>query len=388
VEYKLLIQTPRHHHLHNTKKNIYKMKNSLTATMVLFSALSLVAFATEAITRSSAIYGYCMGCTEWKTYVKNDNFLPAAAETTTSAAAFRSDFMPWPTIATRRLVPATAVDPISKEENLKEEKNHFLDFNTPNIMPLVRTKSLVSSNLTPQEEHLSESDLSQQQYEDQSFLLLVFLLVAAIGCAEGCREKGNKLSTSSDNNCVDMLELAPTIDDDEEQEDIPEVGTMETKSILVGSISGEGECILEKAEKRVQFQDMPQEEESKSQRTFFFPPKQSKGCTIPTPYDDCKSSMSFRYTCSNNSFQDRVSVEIIMFLLEDRVEKYDKSMAMPYFPFAAAVKGEEEEQSQDDVADVPSITTTKDSDQDESSAVSTMINDYDDFLFQVSHSFH
>jgi len=353
------------------------MKHSLTAAMVLFSALTLVAVPTEGSTRSSAVYGYCMGCTEWKKYVKNDIFLPATVKTTiSSAATFRSDFIPWPTTATLRLVSATpAVVPISKEKNL--EKTHFLDFNTP-IKPLVTAKRLVSSNPTPQKDHLLESDLSHQHYEERSFLLLFLVVVAAIGCAIGYRENEDKLSSSGNEDDFDMLELAPTIYDDEEQEDIPEVGTIiESKTILVGSISSGGKSVVNKAEKQVRFQDiMPQEKDFKSQR-------QHEGCTIPS----CKSSMPLRYTCCNNSFQDKVSVEIIKFLLEDRVEKYNKSIAMPYFPFAATEK-KQEEQSQDDVAaDVPS-TTTKESDEDESSAVSTMMNEYEDFLFQVRHSLH
>eukprot|EP00984_Skeletonema_dohrnii_P017284 scaffold7838_cov81-Skeletonema_dohrnii-CCMP3373.AAC.4 len=347
------------------------MKPPLTLVMVLFTAMSSVVIQTEAATRSSAVYGYCMGCTEWKE--KNDNFLPAAVKTTPSVATYRSDFIPWPTTASLRFLSATpAVVPISKEKNRRE-----VDFRAPS-MPLVTTKRLASSSPTSQKDQLLESDLL---IEDESFLLLYVLVVAVAVCVLTYAEKEDKLSSSE----FDMLELAPTIDDEDEQEDISAVRTMETKSrsILVGSFSSEGKCVMrkQKAGKRVHFQDLPpQEEDSKSQRTVFFSPKAS----IPTPYDDNKASMPLRYTCNNNNFQDMVSVEILKLLFEDPVEKSVTSAVMPN-NFTSAAAENKEERSQDEVE--ASATTPKESNENETcSADSSMMNEYEDFLFQVRHS--
>jgi len=347
------------------------MKPPSTVVMVLFTAMSSVVIQTEAATRASAaVYGYCMGCTEWKE--KNDNFLPAALKTASPVATYRSDFIPWPTAASLRFLSATpAVVPISKE------KNREVDFRAQ-IMPLVTTKRLASSSSpTPQKDQLLESDLP---IENESFLLLYILVVAVAVCVLTYAEKEDKLSSSD----FDMLELAPTMDDEDEQEDISEMRTMETKSrsILVGSFSSEGKCVMskQKAEKRVHFQDLPpQEEDSKSQRTIFFSPKAS----IPTPYDDCPNSMSLRYTCNNNNFQDMVSVEILKLLFDDPVERSDTSAAMQNnFTSAAAENNEEECQ---DVVQASS-TTPKESDENESSVDSSMMSEYEDFLFQVRHS--
>ena len=354
------------------------MKPPLTLVMVLITAMSSVVIQTEAATRASAaVYGYCMGCTEWKE--KNDNFLPAAVKTTPSVATYRSDFIPWPTTASLRFLSAPpAVVPISKE------KNRVVDFRAPS-MPLVTTKRLASSSPAPQKDQLLESDLPNQQYEEESFLLLYVLVVAVAACFLTYAEKEDKLSSSSDEEDFDMIELAPTIDDEDEHEDISEVRTMETKSrsILVGSFSSEGKCVMskQKAEKRVHFQDLPpQEEDSTSQRTIFFSPKAS----IPTPYDDSNDSMPLRYTCNNNNFQDMVSVEILKLLLDDPVEKSDTSAVMPN-NFAAAATENKEEESQDVVE--ASSTTPKESDENEtSSADSSMMSEYEDFLFQVRHS--
>eukprot|EP00984_Skeletonema_dohrnii_P008480 scaffold3118_cov95-Skeletonema_dohrnii-CCMP3373.AAC.1 len=355
------------------------MKPPSTVVMVLFTAMSSVVIQTEAATRSSAVYGYCMGCTEWKEYAKkNDNFLPATVKTTPSVATYRSDFIPWPTTASLRFLSATpAVVPITKAK----EKNREVDFHATS-MPLVTTKRLASSSPTPQKDQLLESDLP---IEDESFLLLYVLVVVVATCVLTYAEKEDKLSSSSDEEDFDMLELAPTIDDEEEQEDISEVRTMDTKSrsILVGSFSGERKCVMrkQKAEKRVHFQDLPpQEEDSKSQRTIFFSPKAS----IPTPYDDSKTSMPLRYTCNNNNFQDMVSVEILKLLLDDPVEKSVTSAAISN-NFASAAVENKEERSQDEVE--ASSTTPKESYENEtSSADSSMMSEYEDFLFQVRHS--
>ena len=210
---------------------------------------------------------------------------------------------------------------------------------------------------------------SGQQYKERSFLLLVFLVAAAAGCAltlkelfffvaavvKGVfryREKEEKHS-SSDEEDFDMLELAPTIDDEEEQEDISEVNGAET---------AEGKCVVNKAEERVQFRNMPQEINVKSQRTISHPPKQ-----VPSN-DDCNRSI------------DKVSVEIEKSLLEERIERYDNSTAPP-FPFEAAEKREQPQ----DIA-YASSTTPKESDEDESIADCNMMKEYEDFLFQVMHS--
>ncbi|KAK1740040.1 hypothetical protein QTG54_008990 [Skeletonema marinoi] len=353
------------------------MKPPSTVVMVLFTGMASVVIQTEAATRASAaVYGYCMGCTEWKE--KNDNFLPAVVKTASPVATYRSDFIPWPTAASLRFLSAApAVVPISKEENRE------VDFRAPS-MPLVTTKRMASSSPTPQKDQLLESDLPN---EEESFLRLYVLVVAVATCVLTYAEKEDKLSSSSDEDDFDMLELAPTIDDEDEHEDVTVVRTMETKSrsILVGSFSCEGKCVMrkQKAEKRVHFQDLPpQEEDSKSQRTIFFSPKAS----IPTPYDDSKDSMPLRYTCNNNNFQDMVSVEILKLLLDDPVEKSDTSAVMPNnFAAAAAATENKEEESQDVVE--ASSTTPKELDENEtSSADSSMMNEYEDFLFQVRHS--
>eukprot|EP00985_Skeletonema_marinoi_P017229 scaffold9370_cov152-Skeletonema_marinoi.AAC.15 len=348
------------------------MKPPSTVVMVLFTAMSSVVIQTEAATRASAaVYGYCMGCTEWKE--KSDNFLLAAVKTAPPpVATYRSDFIPWPTAASLRFLSATPAVVPSKE------KNREVDFRAQ-IMPLVTTKRLASSSSpTPQKDQLLESDLP---IENESFLLLYVLVVAVAVCVLTYAEKEDKLSSSD----FDMLELAPTMDDEDEQEDISEMRTMETKSrsILVGSFSSEGKCVMskQKAEKRVHFQDLPpQEEDSKSQRTIFFSPKAS----IPTPYDDCPNSMSLRYTCNNNNFQDMVSVEILKLLFEDPVEKSVTSAVIPN-NFASAAAKNKEEECQDVVQ--ASSTTPKESDENESSSAdSSMMNEYEDFLFQVRHS--
>lgn len=317
--------------------------------------LSSVVMTTEAAaTRSSAVYGYCIGCTEWKQHIKeNDNFFPTVAKAAPSTSELRTNFIPWPTTATLRLVSATpAVSSISKKD---------VDFTAPN-MPLVRTKRLVSSNPAHQEYQLLDSNLPSQQIEDYSVLLICFLVVAVAAYVYVITyaEKEDKLSSTTGKEDFDMLELVPTIDDDE-QEDMSEVRTVTTKSILVGSFSSEGTVNKQKAERRVHFEDEKDKEYS----------------TIPTRYVNCKYSM--QYTC-NNSFQDMVSNEILKLLLEEPVKKCDASAVMPQCPITAVEKREEQPQ------DSP---LTKSDDEEESSSVdSNMIREYEDFLFQVSHSLH
>ena len=349
------------------------MKLPLTAVMVA-TIVPSVAITTEAATMS-AMYGYCMGCTEWKGHVKeNENFFPSAAKTAPSTAVARSNFIPWPTTATFRLMSATpAAIPVSKEKNMMKADS----------MPLVTTKRLVSPNPTYQKEQLLDSASSNQQLEDESLLLLCFLVTAAAAyviMTTSYAANNDKLSSSGDDEDLDMLELAPTIDDEDEQDDMSQVGNMETKSrsILVGSFSSEGECVLnkQKAEKRVQFQDLPQQKEDfKSESPTFFSPKEGEGFTVPTPFDDCKSSMPFCF----DKFQDMVTNEILKSLLEDPVEKCDTS--------AASEKMEEEPHNI--VKNSSTMPKANESNEETSSCADlNMIREYEDFLFQVSHSLH
>lgn len=342
------------------------MKLPLSAVMVAIIVPS-VAITTEAATMS-VMYGYCMGCTEWKGHhvKEKDNFFPPAAKTAPSAALVRSNFIPWPTTATFRLMsPTPAAVPVSKEKNMMKADS----------MPLVTTKRLVSPNPTYQEEKLLDSASSNQQLEEESLLLLCFLVaVAAAYVVMTTSYASNDDKLSSDFN---MLELAPTIDDEDEQD---EVRNMETKSrsILVGSFSSEGKCVVnkQKAEKRVQFQDVPQQEEDfKSERQTFFSPKEEEGFTVPTPFDDCKSSMPFCF----DSFQDMVSNKILKSLLEDPVEKCDIS----------APSEKLEEEHQDIVKNSSSMPKANESNEEENSCADlNMIREYEDFLFQVSHSLY
>ena len=292
------------------------MKSPLAAVMVHFAAI-VPSVVTQAPTRSPAMYGYCLGCTEWKErrVKKNDNFFPTATtKTAPPAAAYRSNFIPWPT----RLVSATpAAVPVSEAETIMKADS---------IMPLVTTKRLVSPTPTHRKKKqvlLDSDDLPKQQFEEESFLLVLCFLIAAAAAyyvvmTTSYTANKDKLSSSCDDD-QDMLELAPTIDDEDEQEDdMSEVGNsiMETKSrsILVGSFSSEGKCVvnkLQKAEKRVQFQDVPLQEVDST----FFSPKEVEG------FDGWKTSS---HSCFS-SFQDMISNEILKSLLEDPVEKCDTS---------------------------------------------------------------
>ncbi len=295
----------------------------------------------------------------------NDNFLPTVAKTAPSTVEFRTHFIPWPTTDTLRLVSATPVVlSTSNESNRKE-----VDYTAPS-MPLVTMKRFVSSNPTHQEYQLLDYNLSNQQFEEESFLLICFLVVSVAAYVITCVKKEDKLSSTTGEEDVDMLELVPTIDDDDEHEVISEVRTIKTrsKSILVGSISSESKCAVnkQKAEKRVHFEDEKDKDLS----------------TVPTRYNDCKSLM--QYT-SNNSFQDMVSNEILKLLLDEPVEKCDVSAAMPQCPITAAEKKEEQHQ---DLIDVSSTTPNKSEDEESCSLDPNMVREYEDFLFQISHSLH
>ena len=346
------------------------MKSPLAAVMVHFAAI-VPSVVTQAPTRSPAMYGYCLGCTEWKErrVKKNDNFFPTATtKTAPPAAAYRSNFIPCPT----RLVSATpAAVPVSEAETIMKADS---------IMPLVTTKRLVSPRPThrKKKQMLLDSDLPKQQFEEESFLLLLCFLIAAAAAyyvimTTSYTANDDKLSSSCDEE-EDMLELAPTIDDEDEQEDgMLGNSIMETKSksILVGSFSSEGKCVvnkLQKAEKRVQFQDMPplQEEDS-----TFFSPNEVEGFAVPAPW---KTPSCF------NSFQDMISNEILKSLLEDPVEKCDTSSSVQ------AVEKMEEE-PQDKVENSSTTPQANESEEEERSfADLNMIREYEDFLFQVSHS--
>lgn len=342
------------------------MKLPLAALMLL---LSSVAMTTEAATRSSAVYGYCIGCTEWKEHIKeNDNFLfPTVAKAAPSTSELGTSFIPWPTTATLQLTSASpAVFSISNESH----RSRDVDFTAPR-MPLARTKRLVfSSKPSNQEYQLLDSNLPSQQFEEGSFLLICFVVVAVAAYVYVMVyvityvEKEDKLSSTTGDEDFDILGLVPTIDEEGERGDImAEVRTVKTrsKSILVGSFSSEGKCaVKQKTEKRVHFED-----------------EKDKGTsTVPARYNDCKSSM--QYAC-NNSFQDMVSNEILKLLLKERVDKSDTS---PLMPSAAAEKKEEQHAPQD----VPPKKSVYD--EESSSVGSNMIREYEDFLFQVSHSVH
>ena len=353
------------------------MKSPLAVVMVHFAAI-VPSVVTQAPTRSPAMYGYCLGCTEWKErrVKKNDNFFPTATtKTEPPAAAYRSNFIPWPT----RLVSATPAAVIGSEAETIMKAD--------SIMPLVTTKRLVSPAPTHRKKKqvLLDSDLPKQQFEEETFLLLLcFLIVAAaayyVVMTTSYTLNNDKLSSSS-NDDQDMLELAPTIDDEDEQEDdMSEVGNsiMETKSrsILVGSFSSEGKCVvnkLQKAEKRVRFQYVPLQEVNST----FFSPKEEEGFAVPAPFDDSKTSRS--PSCFS-SFQDMISNEILKSLLEDPVEKCDTSSSVQ-----AVEKMEEEHQ--DKVENSSTTPQANESDEEERSfADLNMIREYEDFLFQVSHS--
>lgn len=329
--------------------------------------LSSVAMTTEAAMRSPAVYGYCIGCTEWKEHIKeNDYFFLTVAKTAPSTSEFRTNFIPWPTTDTLRLVSdaTPAVFSIFNESTHSE-----VDFTAPS-MPLVRTKRLASLNPTSHEYQLLDSNLSSQQFEEDSFLLICFLVVAVAAYVYviSCVEKEDNLSSTTGKEDFEMLELVPTIDDDDEHGDnMSEVRTIKTKSksILVGSFSSEGKCVVnkQKAERRVHFED-----------------EKDKGySTVHTRYGDCKSLM--QHTC-NNSFQDMVSNEVLkLLLLDDPVDKCDTAAVMPQCPIAAVEKKEGQPQ------DVPPTKSDDDDDEESSSVDSNMIREYEDFLFQVSHSF-
>ena len=116
-------------------------------------------------------------------------------------------------------------------------------------------------------DQLSAYILSKQPSGEEFFLLL-FLLVAAIVIT--CGEKGGKLSSSgSDEDSFDFIELTPTIDEeeDEQHDDDSDMRTIQTKSILLGSISSGGKCVVKsKTKKRVHFQEPLLQEEPRYRR--------------------------------------------------------------------------------------------------------------------------
>lgn len=404
--------------------------------MILFTA---AASPPEPTSSDFAVYGvYCFGCAVWKKNVESDSFFRSTVKSaTTPPSAFRVDFIPWPTASMLRAVAmpaATAVIPISREKNLESELTRFVDFSAPFMGPLVTTKRLVLSYPSSQKNQLSEYDLSKHwQHEEQSFFLLFLVIVVVAEYVFRHREKQDKLSSDQEN---DILELVPTINDEEEEEelqDLSEVVPIEAsiKSDSVESISDEGKrkCVVNKAAKRVQFTGLLHEDDTKSQRTVFFSPKQEEGCTkeqvqvtdVPQEEDSksqrtiffspAKGSLAIwyklkqeeectakqvhagselqyegisktqgtifsplRYTCNNNNFQDKVSVEILKYLLRmDGSKKKEK---------------EEEPKDTADVATTQTVPHQGKSCEDESIVDLRMINKYEDFLKQVRQWLH
>ena len=347
------------------------MKPPLSAATLAYAAVASAVVPTEATKRSPAIYAYCMGCTEWKDSAPNENgdsSLQVVVKTTVSTSAFRSEFIPWPTTVSRQeLLSPSLVEDL----NLKEKRLLEVDSNAQN-MQLVITKAATYSLL-------SGSILPKQQSGEEFFLLLL-LIVAAIVLAYG--EKGEKLSSSgSDKDDFRLIELTPTIDEEgDEQDDDSDLRNIQTKSILLGSISSGGKCVVKsKTKKRVHFQEEPLQEED-------YRKEGDEVCNSPVPYHDYNGSSPSRYTC-NNTFQDKLSGNILKFLLNHHEEKHNEiSKVISSLPNNVQ-RGDEQQKNPQDI---PSSTLLDkyESDRSESgSADSSMLNEYEDFLFQVKQSF-
>jgi len=310
------------------------------------AVMILTATAPVASAEATISLGYCMMCADFPkkkkkeasaTFKKN---MPTITPITSSNATFRSEFIPWPTKAMlQRTSP-----PISRE------LTHFFDFSTPLTEPLAtstkqRSVSSTRHKSTSQQgskfDDIRKQQQHQQHNEEEPFFPLFLWLVAAsllafnvlAAAAEFIfryaekEEKEDNISSDVKGEDFDCLGLAPTVEDedDEEQEEDVSVCKVATIEIKRQDDMSRNKTLEKDSSVRQQEQDYT--------------------LASVSSVDNCLG-----YTCTN-TFEDKVSVEILKFLLEDRAEKYDN---------VVMVEEEEEELCQDKVDNSSSAITESD----------------------------
>lgn len=320
------------------------MKHYLPAVMIL-TAMAPVASAEATIS-----LGYCMLCADFPKKKKKEASATAKKNMPTitpvnasTAATFRSEFIPWPTKAMlQRTSP-----PISRE------LAHFFDFSAPLTEPLatsIKQRSVSSTRHKSTSQKRSKFDdipkqqqqHQQQHNEEEPFFPLFFIVAASLlafnviaAAAEFIfryaekEEKEDKISSDVKGEDFDCLGLAPTVEDEEDEE-------QEEEDVSV--------CKVDTIE-------IKRQDEMSRDKTL------EKDSSVPQQEQVSISSVDncLGYTCTN-TFEEKVSVEILKFLLEDRVEKYDKANVV-------MVEEEEEEDVCQDKADNSSSAITIVSDE-------------------------
>jgi hypothetical protein len=261
------------------------MKYYLPAVMIL-TATAPVASADATIS-----LGYCMLCADFPKKKKKEasatvnKNMPTITPIASSNATFRSEFIPWPTKAMLQ----QSSPPISRE------LAHFFDFSAPLTEPLATPPK--------QQQH-------QQHNEEEPFFPLFFLVAASLlafnvvaAAAEFIfryadkEEKEDKISSDEKEEDFDCLSLVPTVEDEENEE-------QEEEDVSV--------CKVDTIE--IKRQDQMSRDKTLEKDSSV--PQQEQDCTLASvsSVDNCLG-----YTCTS-TFEDKVSVEILKFLLEDRVE--------------------------------------------------------------------
>jgi len=313
------------------------------------AVMILTATAPVASAEATISLGYCMMCADFPkkkkkeasaTFKKN---MPTITPVTSSNAAFRSEFIPWPTKAMlQRTSP-----PISRE------LAHFFDFSTPLTEPLATsTKQRSVSSNRPRSTHQKGSKrdiLKQQQHqqhndEEPFFPLFLWLVAASLlafnvlaAAAEFIfryaekEEKEDNISSDEKEEDFGCLGLAPTVEDEEDEE-------QQEEDVSVCKVAS------------VEIKRQDEMSRNKTLEKDSSVPQQEQVCTMVSvsSVDNCLG-----YTCTN-TFEDKVSVEILKFLLEDRVEKYELNAN------GVMVEEEEEELCQDKVDNSSSAITVSD----------------------------
>jgi hypothetical protein len=191
---------------------------------------------------------------------------------------------------------------------------------------------------------LKQQQHQQQHNEEEPFFPLFFLVAASLlatlnvvaAAAEFIfryaekEEKEDNISSDEKEEDFGCLGLAPTVEDEDDEEQEEDVSVCKVDSI-----------------------EIKRQDEMSRNKTLekdSSVPQQEQNCTMVSvsSVDNCLG-----YTCTN-TFEDKVSVEILKFLLEDRVEKYERNANV------VMVEEEEEELCQDKVDNSSSEITVSD----------------------------